>query len=292
MRSSGRRHEPPGRAQLGLEADTPLAPHRPAWGGGEAARPLCGTTPSSRGPDTLDKHGGACHPALEGRKLVAPGREVEGRLRPSREAWHWRDRGLGQAERAQSRVDCLLAATRDPLWAPSTAEKHRRTLLRFLCWQEARGLAPGKGGAGEARGLRDYLQHLAHVVSGEALHANARSLLRTLGPHISPKQEARIEAELLVLRRDANKRHPPRQQAADPISVEALRELWARAGKSRLSQKERQALDIFLVAFATVSRVGEVAALGVEHVAPEGTWVALRPKTGARTWERLLEEFI
>ena len=65
--------------------------------------------------------------------------------------------------------------------------------------------------------------------------------------------------------------------------------LMARAHGTKLSRSERQALDIFVLAFATVSRVGEIASLEVRHVAPDGEHLALRPKTGARTWQRLVK---
>ena len=43
------------------------------------------------------------------------------------------------------------------------------------------------------------------------------------------------------------------------------------------------------MAFATVSRGIEIASLGVEDVAQDGSWVRVRPKTWAATWRRLLK---
>lgn len=104
---------------------------------------------------------------------------------------------------------------------------------------------------------------------------------------MEPATEEAIRAELPVLRRDANKALPPRQQASQAVSLEIVRLLVARAKAERLTRGEQQALDIFVLAFSTVSRVGEIAALGVEDVAPDGSSLALRPKTQARTWQRL-----
>lgn len=137
--------------------------------------------------------------------------------------------------------------------------------------------------------MRRYLRLLASRGSGEALLRSARSLLRSLRGHVSPKREAAIRAELPLLRRDANRRHPPKQQAAEPANLGTVRELLARAKGAKLTRGERQALDIFALAFATVSRVGEVAALEVGHVAPDGSSLSLRPKTGARTWLGLVK---
>lgn len=130
---------------------------------------------------------------------------------------------------------------------------------------------------------------MAERVSGEALRSNAHSLLRTLEGQLGSRREAEIRALLPLWRRDANMRQPPRQQAAAAVSWRTLKRLVARAQGARLSRSERQALDIFVLAFATVSRVGEIAALEVEHVAPDGGHLTLRPKTGARTWRRLVK---
>lgn len=122
--------------------------------------------------------------------------------------------------------------------------------------------------------------------------ANTRSLLRTLQDHIGDEREARIRRALPVWRREANRRNPPGQQAADPVSFDTLRRLVREAEKEHLSGGERQALDIFIAAFATMSRVGEIVALETGDVAPEGDMIAIRPKTGAKTWLRLRKRVV
>ena len=128
---------------------------------------------------------------------------------------------------------------------------------------------------------------MARKSSGEALATNTRSLLSSLKGFVSPRREAEIREQLPILRKRANMRNPPRQRAAEAISLALLRRLLRRAKGAKLTPKERLALDIFVVAFATVSRVGEVAAIEVENVAQDGSALSLRPKTGARTWLRL-----
>lgn len=135
--------------------------------------------------------------------------------------------------------------------------------------------------------MRRYIAWVAGKSSGEALVTNTRSLLSLLKGFVSPKREAEIREQLPILRKRANMRNPPRQRAAEAISLAALRKLVERAKEAKLTAKERQALDIFVIAFATVSRVGEVAAIEVENVARDGSALSLRPKTGARTWLRL-----
>lgn len=132
-----------------------------------------------------------------------------------------------------------------------------------------------------------YLRALGKRLSGEAVLSNARSLLRTLGKSIKRGKEAAIRAQLPIWRRDANRRNPPAQQAADPVSLHTLRDIVHEARGDRLTRTERMALDIFTVAFATMSRVGEVASVLVDDVAPGGGAITLRPKTHAKTWLKL-----
>ena len=132
-----------------------------------------------------------------------------------------------------------------------------------------------------------YIRARAKTLSGEAMVSNVRSLLRTLKGHISSEKEEKVREVLPWLRREGNKRQPPGQQAAEAIRLEDLKELLGRARKERVSEKERRALDIFQVAFVTMSRVGEVAALRIEDVTREGSMIALRPKTSAKTWKKL-----
>lgn len=128
---------------------------------------------------------------------------------------------------------------------------------------------------------------MAGKLSGEALVSNAKSLLNYLKGFLKPNREAQIRNELPVLRKLANMRNPPKQRAAEATRLHLLRKIIRRAERTKLEPKERQALDIFIVAFATVSRVGEIAALEIENVARDGSTLALRPKTGAKTWVRL-----
>lgn len=127
-------------------------------------------------------------------------------------------------------------------------------------------------------------------LSGEALRSNAHSLLRTLGGTIGERRRKTIVAALPLLRREANKRHPPEQKAAEAVSLETMKTLVERAGRKHLTRRESQALDIFLVAFGTMSRVGEVATLETNNVSVDGATISVRPKTGARTWQRLTKK--
>lgn len=131
------------------------------------------------------------------------------------------------------------------------------------------------------------MKRLARTLSGEALLANARGLLRILRGKVSEGKSKAIRGVLPLWRRQANMRNPPRRQAADAISLGTLKTLIRRTRGTEVTKKERRALDIFTVAFVTMSRVGEIAALEVGDVVGDGEAIDVRPKTGAREWSKL-----
>ncbi len=138
--------------------------------------------------------------------------------------------------------------------------------------------------------MRRYIYSLARTVSGEALIANAKCLVRALETSSRRNKIRRLVKELAILRRDANRRRPPRQKAAQAVRLGELKLLLRRAKREKLSGKEKQALDIFTLAFATMSRVGEIVTLEINNVAKDGSAISLRPKTTARTWKRLVKK--
>lgn len=238
----------------------------------------------------MGEDGGPGDAALERGGMVAGGRTDAGRVPAPGAHGVEGHKGVAGAERAQARLDGIFGAACDPVWADATRDKYRAILFKFLLWQEQRGLGPGEGeseGKATARGLTRFIRGMAGKLSGEALRANTRALLLILRAHISNERRLRILSELPLLRKRANALRPPRAQAAEAVCLETLKELVWRAGQTRLSREERQALDIFQIAFVTVSRVGEIAALCAAHVAEDGAAISIRPKTLASTGRRL-----
>ena len=160
-----------------------------------------------------------------------------------------------------------------------------------MTWQELQGLAPekeeGEKGTHITRGIGRYLRMLASKISGEALMTNARGLLRLLGNHLSNKKKGDIKAVLPIWRRKANMRHPPKRKAANAIRLQALKVLLRKARKRKITKSERRALDIFLIAFVTMSRTKEITALRVKDVQEGSTAIDVRTKTMAKTWLKL-----
>lgn len=66
--------------------------------------------------------------------------------------------------------------------------------------------------------------------------------------------------------------------------LKTLTHLVERAKTTKLTKSERQTLDIFVVAFVTMSRVGEIAALHVDEVGRRGETVAEGHEEGLEHW--------
>lgn len=98
-----------------------------------------------------------------------------------------------------------------------------------------------------------------------------------------------LEREAEILRRNANMQHPVKKRAADAVTLRALNDLMRRAEYTKLTFGETSALEILAVAFMTMSRVAEVAALEVADVSRDGGEISVRPKTLARSWRRIVK---
>lgn len=241
--------------------------------------------------NNVGPHGGVGDTTLARRGMVARGRKDASWVSPLGETKDRRFTSVAAKERALARLDGIFGPVKNPLWAERTRAKHEGILFRFLLWQEEHKLVSRRGNSSRtedaARGLRRYVYSLAKRLSGEALVSNARSLLTSLRGLVNKNKEMVIRAELPILRKKANKRNPPRTRAADPIRLKSLRKLIKLAEQEGLTNLERQALDIFLVAFVTMSRVEEIRTLKVSHVSPKCDTISIRPKMKAGTELRI-----
>ena len=141
----------------------------------------------------------------------------------------------------------------------------------------------------DTEGLQVYLRGIAENMSGEALWKRGKTLLRIFNSRLTEQQYQEVWTLLRILRREANKLHPPKTGGATPIALLDLAALWGKAQRTSLPLSQREAIDLLTVAFATVSRGGEIAALEPLDVSPDGSWIRIRPKTFAGTWKRLIK---
>lgn len=87
-----------------------------------------------------------------------------------------------------------------------------------------------------------------------------------------------MEYLVAVLRRDANIKTPVKQRAADAVTFTDLERMLQKAQNVKLTIGERRALDILSIAFSTMSRVSEIAALKASDVRADGSVILIRPK--------------
>ena len=69
-----------------------------------------------------------------------------------------------------------------------------------------------------------------------------------------------------------------RRQAPEAISLGTITQMVLRTQNIQLSQTQKAAVEMFIVAFATMSRLGEIARLTVQDVEEDGTRILIRPK--------------
>lgn len=131
-----------------------------------------------------------------------------------------------------------------------------------------------------------YLEYAAGRVSGENLNMIGRTLLRLFEAYLTSMERAKLETLLKKLRRAANQANPPVRKAANALRLDDLQYMLGSSEYHKLSQWEKQAIDILVVAFATVSRVAEIVSLTTGDVTENGHYISVRTKTYASTCQR------
>ena len=171
--------------------------------------------------------------------------------------------------------------------------KYAGTLREFCAWQLKRfGEEEEEEGREreEARGIAEFIRSLVEISSGETLATKAHCLETAFKDILTVETKAQPEEEVPLLRRAANKAHPPAEKTAEPVSPKMRQKLMQRAPYAGLSGRERQALDMFCVAFAAMSRISEIAGLRARDVDGRKGIIIVRPKTAARTWKRVTKK--
>lgn len=140
--------------------------------------------------------------------------------------------------------------------------------------------------------IAPYLEYLAQRTTGENIVTVGNLLVRALIEHLQAEEAEQLRLLIKVLRQRANKLNPPLQQAADAVTLEDLRTLIRRSASVKITPIEKVALEIFIVAFATTSRVAEICALTVDDVKPDGGAISIRAKTFAKTCQRHIKKVV
>ena len=241
---------------------------------------------------TLEGLCGINNPHVEESIVVEQSKCTESGLDRSWEAGGREVSDLVVQKQTRAIVDCILNSHKDALWSERTWTKYRGTIEHFTRWY----LKQDPGGRKKdgiknkvkfmSKNIVPYLKSLLGNVSGENLNSRGRSLMRMFVSYLTAKNKSEIELVLRQLRRSANIVHPPIHRAADALRLQDLRELLKRAEFSKITKMEHQALDILVIAFASISRVAEIISLSVRDVSPDGKYISVRVKTQAATCKR------
>ena len=190
-------------------------------------------------------------------------------------------------------MDSVFDPNKNTLLAPRTVKTYRETLSRFFKWlwshreHEEQGEETNKQ---TVQHIEDYLSYLATVTSGEYVLRTWKILKASLIKDLPGNDLEMLEQRIQLLRRDANVRHPVEYRAADAIRMEDLNNIMAQLQYTKLSYKERTAIEILCVAFPTMSRVAEISALTVDDIFDGGKIISIRPKTLAKTCKRQVKK--
>lgn len=154
-------------------------------------------------------------------------------------------------------------------------------MRRFNGWCASNG----EDGNELSKRIRHYIDYLAKHKSGRNVETTTRIIMSILKEELRKEERDELSVYMRVSKRIANQQHPPASKASVAVRYREVLELLERASRVRISLKESQALDIFVVCFCTMSRAHEISELKVSDVAEDGSHIRIRPKTKAKDWE-------
>ena len=169
---------------------------------------------------------------------------------------------------ASAQMDGVISSRLNPVWAPRTKKAYMLALKGFYEWLFKEGRR--KDERPKAIYLRNYLEFLSHVTSGEYVVRIWKILRFFFRSDIQQDELTALDNIVQVLRMCANQRNPVKQRAADAVSLRELNDIMKKAQYIKLSRKEKCALEILSIAFVTMSRVAEICALEVRDIGVNG----------------------
>ena len=131
---------------------------------------------------------------------------------------------------------------------------------------------------------------MAETSSGENVIVNGRTIVNFIMGTDRSSEKEKVLQQIAKLRRDANQINPPNKKTASPLTISDIQELTTFVRARCVPEAERQALEIVIVAFASISRVSEIVSLRWEDVDPGGAWISVITKTNASTGKRIVKK--
>ena len=239
----------------------------------------------------MGKYGGNYYPFVEGNQMVAEAERNKTRLGEFRQNIRHFTPSMGTKEWASACVDSLFDRYPNKVLGGKTLGTYRGFLTNFLYWwAQEHGDSHGKIEDFTAEDVLQYAQYLAEFTSGENLYVQGKTISNFLFGKESSQEREEVFQQIAKLRRDANTANPPTKKVASPLTIKDIVELENFARHGKITQLERQALDVLIIAFASMSRVGEIANLRLQDVDPCGTHIEIRAKTDAATGKRMVKK--
>ena len=177
-------------------------------------------------------------------------------------------------------MDSIVDSAGKGLWAPRTIKKYKSVLEAFNRW----GKQMRRNADDWYNNLKAYINQLAQVKSGVNVETTSRILLALVGEKLKKEEKEQLLVYMRLCRRKANQYNPPVLRASQAIRYVGLIDIVRRAAAANVSVEEKQALDVLIVSFCTMSRAHEVTELTVSCVAEDGGYIIVRPKTEAKSW--------
>ncbi len=198
---------------------------------------------------------------------------------------------MGSKKRTQSILDSVFGSHEDTLWALRTEQQYRAIARKFIVWyydktrrkvgrritEEIKFIAPSIG---------EYLQGIVRYRSGENINMIGGVLERLFKPYLVDRDRNASKILIKKLKRKANQINPPMRKASKALKLKDLQYMIESPEYLLLGRLERQSVGILLVAFATLSRIAEIAALSTRDVSEDGHYISIRIKTQAATCQR------
>lgn len=165
----------------------------------------------------------------------------------------------------------------------STQEDYKRLLKHYLTWV----IIADKTNGILADNLKQYINYLSKSKSGIYV-SRLRSILISLFKEELSKEEIQsIKDETRANIKQAYSDNKINSHKADALEMKKIIKIVKVAQKVKIPPGERTALQAFVVALVTLSRMKEITTLTVDDVDEDGTLIRVAPKVGHRNGERV-----
>ena len=271
--------------RLDGEEDLTLAATRESQGGNRFVKQAKMGDIATGASDIMGEDSSNSNPCMARSVLVGRAEKTSKRATGARKVASSRAREMGGEQWKKEWLDSVMDGFAFQKLADTSKQQYQRRVCKYLdwVWEEKR-----EGGT-LVDNIRTYLEELAKTKSGVNVYATKSILVAMFREELEEREVAELDRCNQILVREANERNPTRRHPAEAISFVELKQLVDRAAQLRLSREEEVSLEVFIIAFCTMSRVGEIARIGIEDILDNGEAIKIRPKTEGATGKTVIK---